>query len=210
MEFKKKNISSVTCSFVTPQSNLPIGSITQTKMTVFTPRYRVTDFDSCFFVFPNVMVTNTFYFTDFIDCRVTTDGNLMVYFSQEISSEEPIPSDNTKWLFVPGKLDVSIGLKRTRRIGVTSELESISWDYVVQPQDSFPESENPGAVFTVQYAFLGSIRQQGFYPYDFWVMCGIIGGTYIIFYATFVATVFCVFQFLNIKDSGDYDQINEK
>jgi len=202
------NISAMTCTYVTSQGSIPISSITRTKASLFTPHYQ-TDWDSCYFIYPTAKITDVSYYYDFIDCRATTDGNLMIYFAQG-EEDANVPSDNTKWLFIPGKTDVSIGLKRTKRYNVLSELELVSWDFVLQPQNSIPASENPGAIFTIQYAFLGSITQQGFYPYDFWVMCGIIGGTYIIFYAVFVATIFCVFQFFNIRDADDYDQINEK
>jgi lipid-A-disaccharide synthase-like uncharacterized protein len=67
-----------------------------------------------------------------------------------------------------------------------------------------------GLQFTIQYSFLGTVNQQGFFPYDFWIMCGIIGGTFIIFYAVFAAVVFCLMQFLNVKDRDEYEAINEK
>ena len=119
------------------------------------------------------------------------------------------PVNSNEWILVKQGLDANIGLTRHRRVDVTGEIHSTHFDFTVQEQNDIVLLN--AVSLTIQYNFLGSVTQQGFYPYDFWIMCGIIGGCYIIFYSAFVALSFCALQFLNIKEHGDeYEAVNEK
>jgi len=200
-------ITSLQCNFVlgsgTPS---PLTSITPQNISIFTPR-RGTTISTCYIVLTNSSLISELWRMDYITCYAETTGVDALLFIPG-SSDFIIPNYNTMYYVLKAEVDTNIVMVRSKQFDSSGNLEQSTFN--INFQELRDMTFSSGINFAFQYNYLGSIQQIEVHPYSFWIMLGVIGGGFVIFYAIYYAVVYAVLRLCNIRVPDDYETINEK